>query len=84
MFMVRDEPARIWGDSKMKLHEVTGATNVVTYTFAYMPGGRIDLCDKHADHPPATLPPLGEVHWGGHEGNCEVCSFIAEYGHDRI
>jgi hypothetical protein len=55
------------------------STQVVTYTFAYVPG-RIDLCATCAESPSEFLPALGPVDYGAHAGVCHQC----EADHDAV
>ena len=47
-------------------------TQVVTYTYAYIPG-TIILCTKHERQYPCHAPPLGQVAHGSHKGHCTLC-----------
>ena len=47
---------------------------VVTYEYAHVPG-RISLCARceRSEKVRDTLPTIGQVYHGQHEGRCDVC-----------
>lgn len=45
---------------------------IVTYQYAYL-RGTVDLCPRHAETPPASLPVLGPVSHGARRGTCDAC-----------
>jgi hypothetical protein len=51
---------------------------VVTYRLAYV-DDEVELCDECAAHPPEYLGPLGQVQYGAHEGECEICRLFEDH-----
>lgn len=45
---------------------------VVTFGYAYQ-SGRVALCARHAENPPAWIAVLGPVLHGVHWGECRAC-----------